>query len=356
MNFNFNHDDFDLTANASYIENFDEENSNNSRTSRHRLFRFHNKDIKIAMQKQKIQILKIQNEVFRQENHHVFRLRNCRNQYKKKTQHWKEQTIRLQKQQHIDVDFDTKTHQVSCLLVELFIDSVDLFTHKTLFRAFDLFIYIIETNLSALIIFLDDMNDFSDDREQWSRWKLQFNIKFRRYTAQYLIEWNKIEYVKNHCIDSVFNAIKTKTDFKNREFYFIVDELLKDLNHIFNNNENIQYNKIEQELMNFDFKMINKKIFDEFLICYITTLTFLNYFETQRIFNLQRNFNNRLYDAFVSLSNEDSYKTYVKRLRKMNLHFRRINFDYSDRYFLIKKKLETFRWSWKLLQMSSVWS
>ena len=271
LNFNFDRrDDMNLIQKTSYIDNFDTKTSIDSHTH---LTNFRNYNIKIiAFEKKKKKNLKIQNENFRQ---NVFRFRNFRNQYREKIQHWKIEIIKLQSHYNIDVDFDVEKYQFS----RLFIDAINrFFSAINFFAQIDFHTIFVFSNILS-IIFLDDINDFSDNRNQWFRWNLQSNIKFRKYAIQYSIEWNKIEYVKNYCIDNAFNIIKTKIDFKFRDLYFILIELLKNLNHIFDDDENIQYNKIEQKLMNFEFKIINKKIFDEFLIRFIITLTFLNYFE-----------------------------------------------------------------------------
>lgn len=72
-----------------------------------------------------------------------------------------------------------------------------------------------------------------DDREKWEEWWLHLESKFYQSTILYICELDKINYIRDHCKDIVFDVIKPKANLISANVYFTSSEIIQDLKNMF---------------------------------------------------------------------------------------------------------------------------
>ena len=114
-------------------------------------------------------------------------------------------------------------------------------------------------------------------------------MKFKQNIEQILIKFNKIDYIKNHYKETIFDIIKIRLNINYYNLYKIVNKLILKLNIIFEIYDKIVKSNIQFHNFNFDMNIHNKReIFKSFYIYFITIIAFLNYINILKIFNLKR--------------------------------------------------------------------
>ena len=89
----------------------------------------------------------------------------------------------------------------------------------------------------------------------------------------FIIEQSCIDYIRDYYKFIVFNVIKARCSKHNTNSYITSQEILEDLNNIYD--EFDFYEKADARLYNSDFKMQKKKTFNEFLARYTAIIALL---------------------------------------------------------------------------------
>ena len=165
---------------------------------------------------------------------------------------------------------------------------------------------------------------------------------------QFFIEQYKINYVRNHTKKIAYNIIKNRIRIDFNNFYIIVDELLKNLNKNFDNNENAKQNKIYNKFFDFEFRMIENEIFEIFIVRYIVVFVNLQYIDYILIHQLKLKLLFILNNFIKHLTNIHKYHEFVKNFKYVAQHVEKLktkrienknkNKLYFNFYSLIKKE------------------
>ena len=242
----------------------------------------------------RIMTLKRENDVQKQK---IARLRTRRNDYRQKSHqlkrkmialrtHFEVIQIALRKQQHNDsIAYDSNAKEQSRKSNILRFDSH--FFNRTMNSSSFFVIFVSSISERSLLFYVDtshafhikylNINDFYDDREKWEQWKKNLLTKIWTCSLQFFIEQHKINYARRSTKTIAYDIIKIRTriDFSNS--YITFDELLKNLNESFDDNENIKRDKVHNKLFDFEFRMIEDKTFEIFIVRYIVAIAELQY-------------------------------------------------------------------------------
>lgn len=106
----------------------------------------------------------------------------------------------------------------------------------------------------------------ADDREKWEGWGLLLEFKFRQSAVLYTREQDKIDYIRDHCKETVFEVIKTKANPTSPNAYLTVLEMIQDLDNMFGEFDKVAKSDALLNDPKFGMAISNpKETFDEFL-------------------------------------------------------------------------------------------
>ena len=151
-------------------------------------------------------------------------------------------------------------------------------------------------------------------------------FKLNRNWKSFLIEWSRIEYVRNVCKIVAFDIIEFKVDLNVSNDYITLDELLRNLETIFDEKDRYQNNLITLQNKNFKMKVINKnEIFDQYITRFNFIVSVLNFIEEFKKFFLNEDLITALRFKFANFVDTLSFNEMCDKLRRLEHSYRRIN-------------------------------
>ena len=168
--------------------------------------------------------------------------------------------------------------------------------------------------------------------------------------VQFFIEQHKINYVRRHTKKIAYDVIKYRICFHFNNFYFIVDELLKNLNENFDDDENTKRNKIHVKFFDNSFQMIESKKFEIFIIRFNVVIVDFQLIDDILIHQLKLKISSFLKNSIEHLAEIHKYHEFVKNFKYVAQHVEKLkierneskNKSYSNFYSLIKKEKKQF--------------
>ena len=159
--------------------------------------------------------------------------------------------------------------------------------------------------------------------------------KFKQNAIKFLTELNKIDYIKNHCKETAFDIIKTRANMFHSNSYTAVEQIIMKLHFIFETYDKIIKSNVKFYDLNFVMRDKNKKkTFETFYARFNAAITFLNYLNILKIFNLKRLVNTRL-RYHISNENFITFAKLIARLRHIAANLKII-----DKINLKENKIE----------------
>ena len=171
-----------------------------------------------------------------------------------------------------------------------------------------------------------NVENFYDDVKKWKLWRLALMFKLNRNWKSFLIERSRIEYARDVCKVVAFDIIEFKVDLNVSNCYITLDELLRDLETIFDEKNRYQNNLITLQNKNFKMRTINKnEIFDQYIIRFNFIVSALNFIEEFKKFFLSENLITALRFKFANFVDILSFNEMCDKLRRLEHSHRRIN-------------------------------
>ena len=136
-------------------------------------------------------------------------------------------------------------------------------------------------------------------------------------------EWDKIEYIRDHCKDSAFQIVKARSMEGTVNPYLTAEDMLKDLHSMFG--EHNQFAKSDALLHDPKFKMgatKSQETFDEFYARFTIAVAPLNLSEEHLIANLKRTVSSKLRWKIADGMMYNSFADFVQRVRQCDLDVR----------------------------------
>ena len=155
---------------------------------------------------------------------------------------------------------------------------------------------------------------------------MHLHAKFKVSAILFPSEWDKIDYIRDHCKSIVFKVIKARADPDSDNPYNIADKTIKDLDSMFGVYDPIT--KAESKLHNSDFGMGGKnpkETFDEFLARFSLVVAPLGFTDLYKISNMRRLLSDRLKQKLADGTTYKTFRQYVTRYRQCDLDMRQIN-------------------------------
>ena len=168
-----------------------------------------------------------------------------------------------------------------------------------------------------------DIKDFhgnSNDRDTWDSWKLHLRAKFKASAILFPSEWDKIDYIRDHCKSIAFEVIKARANPDSDNPYNTADETIRDLDSMFGVYDPIA--KAESELHDSDFGMGGKnpkETFDEFLARFFSVVAPLGFTDFYKISNMRRLLSDRLKRKLADGIIYKTFGQYVTHCRQCDL-------------------------------------
>ena len=171
-----------------------------------------------------------------------------------------------------------------------------------------------------------NVENFYDDVKKWKLWRLTLMFKLNRNWKSFLIERSRIEYVRDVCKIVAFDIIEFKVDLNVSNCYITLDELLRDLETIFDEKNRYQNSLITLQNKNFKMRTINKnEIFDQYIIRFNFIVSALNFIEELKKFFLNEDLIIALRFKFANFVDTLSFNEMCDKLRRLEHSHRRIN-------------------------------
>lgn len=173
-----------------------------------------------------------------------------------------------------------------------------------------------------------DVPDFygsKDDRHKWDGWRMHLYSKFRQSAGEFPNELDKIDYVRDHCKDTAFDVIKTRSDMSHYNPYSTADEMIVELDAMFGTYDKVAKSDAELHDPNFGMGVKEKKeTFEAFYARFSAAIAPLDYSDTLKISNLKRLINTRLRYR-ISGESFSTFRELVARLRHIAADFEAID-------------------------------
>ncbi len=127
--------------------------------------------------------------------------------------------------------------------------------------------------------YLNIFNFYGDrDRDLQENWKTYLEVKFRQSTVLFLSKLEKINYVRDHYKNMVFNVIKTRVDPTSSDLYTYIQKMIIDFHYIFREFDKVISSDAKIYDPNFKIDTINKdETFDIFYTRFYAKITLFNY-------------------------------------------------------------------------------
>ena len=254
----------------------------------------------------------------------VTRLRNLRDQNRRRGDHWEDETgklqlqmMKLQKQveklkratitnQPID-DAQDSDKEVSRM--------VRIFTPSTSSR---------EHEQSSPLPHgknreYPDPNPFhgnSEDKQTYTQWKMHLHSKLRISASHFPKQRDRIGYVLDHTRGIAFKTIKTRADPCSNDPYQSVEEVVKDLDGMFEEHEDDMRQTNETKLLDDSFRIGRSETLEGFLARFYELVVPLEYHERTKISHLRRTLTDRLKYQLVGYKPE-SFHEFVNHTRRI---------------------------------------
>ena len=206
--------------------------------------------------------------------------------------------------------------------------------------------FVISTFINSYHIKYSDIDDFYDDREKWKQWKENLLTKIWTCSLQFSIEQHKINYTRRHTKKTAYDIIKTRARIDSENLYSTIDELLKNLNDSFDENENIKQSKVYVKLFDDKFRMIEIEKFEIFITRYIAIIVDLQIIDEILIYQLKLKLSFALRYFIDHLTETHKYHEFVNDLRYIAQHVEELKVkrseikskSYSSFYSLTRRK------------------
>ena len=142
-----------------------------------------------------------------------------------------------------------------------------------------------------------DVPDFhgTHDRDSWDNWRQHLRAKFRQSAMIFPTEYEKIDYIRDHCKSVAYDVIKSRADDDSEEPYQTADEMVEELDSMFGTYDKVA--KSNAEIFDPKFGMgITKKdeSFEEFYARFSAAIAPLGFTDVHKISNLKRLITTRL--------------------------------------------------------------
>jgi hypothetical protein len=102
-------------------------------------------------------------------------------------------------------------------------------------------------------------------------------IKFRQSAILYNNEKNKIDYIKDHCKNSVFDIIKIRADSEKFNSYLTADKMIQNFQNIFGERDENRIEDNEIKIYNNEFLQGETEFFNRYYSRFVVVITSLYY-------------------------------------------------------------------------------
>lgn len=176
--------------------------------------------------------------------------------------------------------------------------------------------------------FPDVPNFYGDpekDEEDWYQWQDHLHAKFQQSWKMFLLETDKIRYIRIHCKGTAYGIVKTRAAEFAKEPYLDHKEALADLNAMFGDYDPMAKAETKLHDPKFPMGVSNKdETFDEFYARWSAVIAELDLTERQKISSLTRLVNTRLQYKINDGTEYPNLRELVRRCRKCDLDTRNL--------------------------------
>lgn len=162
-----------------------------------------------------------------------------------------------------------------------------------------------------------DVPDFygTKDRDKWEGWRLHLYAKFRQSSTLFPTESDKIDYVRDHCKETAFDVIKTRSDPFHQNPYVTAEEMVEELDAMFGTYDKVAKSDALLHDPSFGMGIVDKKeTFETFYARFSAAIAPLDLPDTYKMSNLKRTISTRLRYR-ISGENFPAFRDMVARLR-----------------------------------------
>jgi hypothetical protein len=118
--------------------------------------------------------------------------------------------------------------------------------------------------------------------------------KFRQSAILYNNEKDKIDYIKDHCKNLIFDIIKARADPEIFYFYFIVDKIIQNLQNVFGERDEDRIENSKIKIHNDKFLQDEIEFFNRYYSRFVVVIISLRYNDQQKIRAIRHFFNPQL--------------------------------------------------------------
>ncbi len=172
-----------------------------------------------------------------------------------------------------------------------------------------------------------DVADFHGDKDknQWERWVLHLDEKFRQSAVLFPTERDKIGYIRDHCKSIAFEVIKTRANFRYPNPYQTAEEMITELDNMFGTYDKISESNAQLNDPKFGMGVVDKKeSFETFYARFSAAIAPLEFTDVIKISNLTGRISTRLKNKLAGQT-FTAYRDLVAYLRKLDLDLKHID-------------------------------
>ena len=172
-----------------------------------------------------------------------------------------------------------------------------------------------------------DVPDFhgTHDRNTWDSWRQHLKAKFRQSAVIFPSEYEKIDYIRDHCKSVAYDVIKSRADDDALDPYLTAQEMIDELDSMFGTYDKIA--KSNAEIFDPKFGMgFTKKdeSFEEFYARFSAAIAPLGFTDIHKISNMKRLISTRL-KYRISGHPFATYRELVTHIRALDMDLRAID-------------------------------
>ena len=185
-----------------------------------------------------------------------------------------------------------------------------------------------------VFVFKETKETIKKNAKDWKRWNIRLRNKIWICFNDFFTKIYKINYVRDHFFDRVYKVIKIRTKSNAREFYKILQELLDDLNIVFD--ERDFENNVFNEFYNKKFYIKNDEFFEKFYLRFQAVLSKIYFFEKIIVNHFRRFINKKFKNnlrQMIECENLNEFIRAVKRQAKHNVNANKWNVANKIHFF-----------------------
>ena len=186
----------------------------------------------------------------------------------------------------------------------------------------------LEINDHRILLYekIENIKNYYDDHVEWKSWKDEMLIKFWINARQYSIEQHKINYVRKHLKSVTYDVVVYRTQMNNVYLYNTFDEMLKNLEQVFEERDEVFKKTSELFNNNFFMNFKNKnEIFNEFMIRFNSLTVSLRVDDNIKINEFKKKIISTMRYEMKYFKNVKIWHEFVKHCRDVYENIEKVN-------------------------------